>query len=191
MAENMNTQGKSDKRIKATRTILSKRTLFGIKEDKFIVSNLFTNDYQPVFAENASPIIERQEQWRRIVTAGVDQRMCEIFDSKEDADEYYRSLLDRTSGSIDLETGVRYRFVKLSREMFSTLSEGMSVVSCSFYLNGRPRFYEETSPKSERGEQWEKIVKAGFGRIKCFVFYNQADMQDFFGHRGFKTAQAA
>ena len=127
----------------------------------------------------------------RIVAAEVDQRKCMVFDCKEDADEYFQAMLDRASESIDSETGVRYRYVKLKKELFMTLPENLSVVSCSFNLDGKPRFYEETSPKSERGEQWKKIVNDGICRIKCFVFHSQADMEYFLCHRGFTAVHEA
>ena len=182
-----NAKGQGYKRIKATRANLSKNFLFNLQEGEYIVSNLFWSRNRPVFAEAVSPLDARHEQWRRIVSAKVDQRLCTVFGCKKDADEYLQSIIDPASESIDLNTGVRYRRAKLNREMFMAMPEGMSIVSSDFLLNGMPWFYLETSLMSEREALWKKIVEGGIPSMQCLVFHSQADMEEYLGHRGYKS----
>ena len=183
-----NAKSQGYRKIKATRANLSKNFLFNLQEGEFIVSDLFCPDHLTTFAGPVSPMIDRQEQWNRTVSKKFDQRLCEVFDCKEDADEYIKSFI--TVEDLVSNTQIRFRSsVKMSRDLFMSLSEGLFVVSCSSYLDDSPCFYVETSPKPERGEQWKEIIKAGFGKTKCDVFHSQADMQEHYGHRGFTAVQ--
>ena len=187
LRKNTNAKSQGYQRIKATRAKLTKNFHFNLLEGQFIVSDLFGPDHQPVFAGAVLPMIDRQEQWNRAVSKKFDQRLVEVFDCKEDADEYIKSFI--TMEDLVSNTQIRFRSVKTSRDLFMSLSEGLFVASCSSYLDDSPCFYVETSPKPERGEQWKQIVRAGLGRIKCYVFRSQADMQVHCGHRGFTAVQ--
>jgi hypothetical protein len=67
-----------------TREKLTKRFLMGLPEGVYLVSNLFIQKDKPEFAENVSLQNERDEQWKRIVEARVNQRLCDVFKTKED-----------------------------------------------------------------------------------------------------------
>jgi hypothetical protein len=58
---------------------LTKKLFFSLPEGKFVASNILSKEWVPVFAEHLSPVQEREEQWRRIVKAKADQRLCEIY----------------------------------------------------------------------------------------------------------------
>ena len=188
LTKNTNTQSQGYKKIKATRAKLTKNFHFNLLEGQFIVSDLFGPDHQPGFAGAVLPMKDRQEQWNRAVSKKFDQRLVEVFDCKEDADEYIKSFI--TEEDLVSNTQIRFRYsLKMSRDLFMSLSEGLFVASCSSYLDDSPCFYVETSPQPERGEQWKEIIKAGFGKTKCNVFNSQADMQEQYGHRGFTAVQ--
>lgn len=63
---------------------LSKRLLMGLPSGVFLVSNVGESPWEHKFAEDVSPIDQREEQWQRIVQARVNHRMCMVFKSRSD-----------------------------------------------------------------------------------------------------------
>jgi hypothetical protein len=59
---------------------LTKRFLLTLPEGVFLVSNIMDAPGQPVFAETVRPFSHRQAQWRAILKAGADHRLCHIFE---------------------------------------------------------------------------------------------------------------
>lgn len=63
---------------------LTKKFFMQLPEGFYLVSNLFKNQMQSLFEEEISPPAERDQHWKRIVQAGADQRLCRVFQNKED-----------------------------------------------------------------------------------------------------------
>ncbi len=63
---------------------LTKRYLMSLQEGLFLVSNVFPNSMQSAFAEKVAPLNLRNDQWYRIIAAGVDQRLCYIFNTEKE-----------------------------------------------------------------------------------------------------------
>lgn len=70
--------------VEATRGKLSKQFLMDLDEGSYITSNCHVSKYQPVFAEKAAPMKGREDQWRRAVSVGADQRICYVFKTEDD-----------------------------------------------------------------------------------------------------------
>ena len=50
---------------------------------KYLVSNLYVSTMESRFAEEIASLGEREQQWKRIVEAGVSQRLCRVFKNEE------------------------------------------------------------------------------------------------------------
>ena len=62
---------------------LTKKFFMQLDGGNYIVSNAYVNSSKSSFEEVISPLSEREKQWRRIVSASADQRLCRVFKSKE------------------------------------------------------------------------------------------------------------
>ena len=69
---------------------LTKRFLFALPEGAYLVSNVMEAPGQPMFAETVRPHAARQAQWKAIVAAKVNNRLCHVF--KHPADYLAMSL---------------------------------------------------------------------------------------------------
>jgi hypothetical protein len=78
---------------------LSKKFFMQLSEGLYLVSNLFATRYESLFAEEVSSQRYRERQWQRIVRAGVNDRICNVFRTDED----YRFWLVDLDYSKDLE----------------------------------------------------------------------------------------
>lgn len=63
---------------------LTKRFLMELPEGVYLVSNVYEQKGKPAFAENVSPLPERNKQWERIVEAFANHRLCDVFETKKD-----------------------------------------------------------------------------------------------------------
>ena len=63
---------------------LTKKFLMGLREGLYLVSNLFSSRFKPIYADIVAPLSERVKQWKVIIEMSVDQRLCRVFKSKED-----------------------------------------------------------------------------------------------------------
>lgn len=63
---------------------LTKKFYMQLPEGLYLVSNTYKNQMQSIFEEETSPPAERIQQWGRIVRAGADQRLCRVFQNKEE-----------------------------------------------------------------------------------------------------------
>lgn len=50
---------------------------------KYLVSNLYVSRLESKYAEEIASLGEREQQWKRIVEAGVSQRLCRVFKNEE------------------------------------------------------------------------------------------------------------
>ncbi len=66
------------------RVKLSKKFLMEQEQGSYIVSNIFTDETTPMFAEEIGSPQNRQSQWERIKKAGISERLCHVFESKVD-----------------------------------------------------------------------------------------------------------
>jgi hypothetical protein len=72
-----------------TQSKLTKRFfLWGLNHGSYIVSNTFFQKGVPVYAGKVSTLHKRERQWRGIVAASADQRLCYIFKTKKDAQKW-------------------------------------------------------------------------------------------------------
>lgn len=62
---------------------LTKKFLMELKEGMFIASKTVDEGNTPVFSEYVSPLSEREEQWKKIVIASANQRVCQVFENEE------------------------------------------------------------------------------------------------------------
>jgi hypothetical protein len=63
---------------------LTKKFLMQLPEGVYLVSNVYEEKGKPAFEENVSPLPERNKQWKRIVEALVNHRLCNVFETKKD-----------------------------------------------------------------------------------------------------------
>jgi len=66
---------------------LTKKFLMQLPEGVSLVSNSYmptgNQKFNPKFEEKISPLSERNEQWKRIVEASANNRLCNIFEAKK------------------------------------------------------------------------------------------------------------
>lgn len=60
----------------------------------FLASHDIVRDFEPLFAETIESSETRAAQWQRIRAAGVDQRACHIFPSREHFERWQQDALD-------------------------------------------------------------------------------------------------
>jgi len=58
----------------------------------YLVSNIFKNSMQSSFAEKVAPINLRKDQWNRIIEANVHQRLCHIFETEKEYQNWLSAL---------------------------------------------------------------------------------------------------
>lgn len=63
---------------------LTKKFFMQLPEGLYLVSNLYPNPMQSLFEEEISPSTVRDQQWKKIVLAGVHQRFCCIYQNREE-----------------------------------------------------------------------------------------------------------
>jgi hypothetical protein len=63
---------------------LTKKFFMKLPEGLYLVSNLHKNLFQSMFGEEIAALGQREKQWKRIVEAGVSQKLCYVFKTKED-----------------------------------------------------------------------------------------------------------
>ena len=89
---------------------LTKKFLMQLPEGVYLVSNLYRSSNRkvnPDFEEKISPLSERNEQWKRIVEASANHRLCNVF---------------------DIKTGVLVKREKLTKKFLMQLPDGVSLV---------------------------------------------------------------
>lgn len=80
---------------------LSKKFLMELDTGLYLVSNTYDNPYnrtipyKSIFSENVVAIEIRKEQWKRIVNARANNRLCDVFLSKENYDKYHLSIIPK------------------------------------------------------------------------------------------------
>jgi len=63
---------------------LTKTLLLKLPAGHYLTSNCMTTRFQPIFAQTIRPAAERAAQWREIVTAGANGRLCYVYETAAD-----------------------------------------------------------------------------------------------------------
>ena len=71
---------------------LTKRFFMSLPEGMYLSSNTYMYRGRPRFSEEVSPPSEREQQWQRILIAGANGRLCNVFASEADFCAYNSSL---------------------------------------------------------------------------------------------------
>lgn len=58
---------------------LTKKFLMQLPDGLYLVSNAHDNRFQSRFAEEIAALDQRGNQWKKIVAAGVSQKLCYVF----------------------------------------------------------------------------------------------------------------
>ncbi len=69
---------------------LTKRFLMDLDEGLYLVSNIHPSPLKSIFAETVAARNLRESQWKRIVEVGANNRLCHVFYSSENYQEYYK-----------------------------------------------------------------------------------------------------
>jgi hypothetical protein len=77
--------------IEITQAKLRKKYFMTIPAGKYLVSGVGSSPTIRFFMEYVSHLSERNEQWKRIVEASVDQRTCFLYENAEN----YHSHMDQ------------------------------------------------------------------------------------------------
>lgn len=72
---------------------LTKKILLAAPEGAFIVSNCGESPTKPLLAEAVSNSAERDVQWKRILKAEANHRLCRVFVDQEEYHEWLRNAL--------------------------------------------------------------------------------------------------
>ncbi len=65
---------------------LTKKFFMRLPEGLYLASNIHDNRFQSKFEEVITSLDQREEQWKRIVSAGASQKLCCVFKTKENYD---------------------------------------------------------------------------------------------------------
>jgi hypothetical protein len=76
---------------------LSKKFLMELPEIGYIVSNVGLTPDQRIFAEKVAPLSKREDQWRRIVSAGADQKLCMVFKNEKEYNIWTKNFMKEYS----------------------------------------------------------------------------------------------
>ena len=67
---------------------LTKKFFLALPEGVYLASNVALMPGQPIFAETAAPLGEREAQWKRIVAVRVNNQLCNVFQTPDDYMRY-------------------------------------------------------------------------------------------------------
>ena len=77
---------------------LTKKFYMGLPDRVFLVCSVGMSPMEPEFAEYVVVSSERLQQWNRILEARVDQRHCEVYQKREDFEEYLKGWRRKSDG---------------------------------------------------------------------------------------------
>ena len=72
---------------------LTKRFLMSFPDGVYLMSNVMDTMSESVFEEGVSPMAGREGQWKKIVKAGAEGRLCFTFKTKEEKEKVYAELI--------------------------------------------------------------------------------------------------
>lgn len=77
---------------------LTKKFYMTLPDGVFLSCSLGMSPLEPSFAEYVAGSSDRSQQWERIHQARVDQRHCDVYQTKEDFEEYLKGWRQRSDG---------------------------------------------------------------------------------------------
>ncbi len=80
-------------------TLLTKKFLMELEEGLFLVSNTHNRHGSSIYAEVVSSVADREHQWKDIVAIHANQRLCHVFNTKEDYEVYFAQKRTRNKAS--------------------------------------------------------------------------------------------
>ncbi len=73
---------------------LIKKILLAAPEGAYLVSNCFHGySTASIFEEIVAPPLDRENQWKRVVAARADQRLCRVFATQQEHQEWLQKVL--------------------------------------------------------------------------------------------------
>ena len=63
---------------------LTKKFYMQLPEELYLVSNIHDTRFQARYAEETAGLDQKENQWKKIVAAGVSQTLCYVFKTKKD-----------------------------------------------------------------------------------------------------------
>jgi hypothetical protein len=80
------------KDVESIRSKLTKKVFMELPENVYIASNTFMQKGISVYDDKVAPMSKRDIQWKKIVEASADQRMCHIFKTQADYKKWLKQL---------------------------------------------------------------------------------------------------
>lgn len=77
---------------------LTKKFYIGLPAGAFLVCSAGMSPLEPSFAEYVAIEIDRPLQWNRIRESRADQIQCDVYQTKEDFEEYLKGWRRRPDG---------------------------------------------------------------------------------------------
>jgi len=77
-------------------TKLTKKALMAFPERAYLASNCMQTNWVSIYEETILPMLIRHVQWRHIVFSGADSRMCRVFGSKLEYQQWLKYMSDAT-----------------------------------------------------------------------------------------------
>jgi len=74
---------------------LTKKLLMELPEGVYLSSNIYEKrggKYRPVYADTVFHLSAREEQWKKIVEASANHRLCNVFKTKREYEEYEKFM---------------------------------------------------------------------------------------------------
>lgn len=71
---------------------LTKKYFMELPEGVYLVSNVYEDNNTPAYADEVPPLFKREEQWKKIVKAYADQRLCNVFKTKKDYLGWFKTI---------------------------------------------------------------------------------------------------
>jgi hypothetical protein len=71
---------------------LTKKYFMELPEGVYLVSNVYEDKDTPAYADLVPPLFKREEQWRKIVKSHADQRLCDVFKTKKDYIDWFKTI---------------------------------------------------------------------------------------------------
>jgi hypothetical protein len=71
---------------------LTKKYFMELPEGVYLVSNVYEDNNMPAYEDEVSPLLKREEQWGKIVESYADQRLCNVFKTKTDYIDWFKTI---------------------------------------------------------------------------------------------------
>ena len=82
------------KDVESIRSKLTKKVFMELPENVYIASNTFKQKGISLYEDKVAPVSKRDIQWKKIVKASADQRMCHVFKTKADYKKWLKHVVE-------------------------------------------------------------------------------------------------